>query len=71
MQERRNSIVYALELHFSCINPSILCDMIMFLCVHSQVSMVVADGLVHFWHQGISNYHDDICQLKYIRRTLM
>ena len=27
MQERRNSIANALELHFSCINPSI-CDII-------------------------------------------
>ena len=35
---------------------------------HSQVIMVVADGLVPVWHQGIGSHHGDTGRSTYISR---
>ena len=34
---------------------------------HTQVIMVIADGLVPIWHQGICNHHDDVGRLAHVR----
>ena len=38
----------------------VLSNMIISHSSHSQVSMVVTDGLVAIWHQGITSHHDFI-----------
>ena len=36
---------------------------------HSQVSLVVADGLAPIWCQDICNYHDDVGQTAHVKRV--
>ena len=40
-------------------------------CSHSQVSMVVADGLASIRRQDISNQHDDISRSAYINFVML